>query len=71
MRKITIDQQELIVGGAATSGCLGGVLGGLVTGAGLGFQAGKYFSFVGIGWGTSIGAIGGALLGAYSGGCFD
>lgn len=64
-------KQTLTLGGAATPGCLGGILGGLVAGAGTGFQVGKYFSFVGIGWGTAIGAVGGALIGAYTGGCFD
>jgi|JI7StandDraft_1071085.scaffolds.fasta_scaffold84622_3 hypothetical protein len=72
MRKLTIEEQTFTLGGVAKpADCLGGVLVGLVAGAGTGFSVGKYFSFVGIGWGTAIGAVSGALIGAYTGGCFD
>ncbi len=71
MRKLSFEAQSIVVGGTADAGCLGGILGGIVAGAGTGFQAGKYFAWVGIGWGTAIGAVGGGLIGAFTGGCFD
>lgn len=71
MKQLTLDRQSNIKGGAKNASCLGGILTGLVGGAGARFRVGKYFSFVGIGWETAIGAVGGALIGAYTGGCFD
>jgi len=38
MRQFTIEKQTLTLGGAATSGCLGGILTGLVGGLVLGFK---------------------------------
>ena len=52
MKHLTLECQANITGGAQTAGCLGGILTGLVGGASTGFKVGKYFSFVGIGWGN-------------------